>query len=373
MIKNVSFYIDVNDVQEIDSQEGLNAIRDDLSGKYVLTKDIKLTDLDAVNGWEPIGNANNRFTGILSGNNYAITDLWIDRPSNPRIGLFGVIENAQIKNLNVETAEGKEVKGKEFVGAIVGYALNSSITNSSSAGNVGSYANNIGGIAGAISDSNITNSYSTVNINSFVSTVGGIVGVAYYDNKIANSYSAGNISSDQQVGGIVGYAGYGISNVTNSYSTGNIAGVNLVGGIAGVITYSGSSITNSYSTGSIKGNNEIGGILGRIYDGVIVKNNAAINTAINGADYVNRIIGQKDGGTPPLPTDNFALDAILVNGAVYSATEDGFSGTNKTIEQFKDVSTYESLLWAFGDNDNSPWKIDADKNDGLPYFYWQEL
>ncbi|MDR2342028.1 MAG: hypothetical protein LBD84_03170 [Campylobacteraceae bacterium] len=55
MIKNVSFYIDVNDVQEITSQEGLNTIRDNLSGKYVLTEDIELKDLDAVNGWELIG------------------------------------------------------------------------------------------------------------------------------------------------------------------------------------------------------------------------------------------------------------------------------------------------------------------------------
>ncbi|MDR2342029.1 MAG: hypothetical protein LBD84_03175 [Campylobacteraceae bacterium] len=236
----------------------------------------------------------------------------------------------------------------------------------------GSY-NNIGGIAGAIRENNIINSYSTVNINSFIGVVGGIVGVVYSDTKIANSYSAGNINADNQVGCIVGYAEDGISNVTNSYSTGNIKGVNLVGGIAGIITYSGSSITNSYSTGSIKGNSEIGGILRRIYDGTTIKNNAAINPTINGAGYVNRIIGQKDGGTPPLPTDNFALDAILVNGAIYNATEDGFSSTSKTIEQFKDISTYESLLWAFGDDDNSPWKIDADKNDGLPYLYWQEF
>jgi hypothetical protein len=50
----------------------------------------------------------------------------------------------------------------------------------------------------------------------------------------------------------------------------------------------------------------------------------------------------------------------------------GNGGTDKTDAELKTQSTYTGLGWLFGNNDSSPWKIDANKNGGLPYLYYQD-
>jgi hypothetical protein len=64
---------------------------------------------------------------------------------------------------------------------------------------------------------------------------------------------------------------------------------------------------------------------------------------------------------------------MLLNNAVYNGTENSLNGRNTTIGEFKTKATYEDLHWNFGDNATHPWKIDPDKNNGLPYLYYQEL
>jgi hypothetical protein len=123
-------------VQEIINQEGLDNIRNDLNGRYILLNDMKLDETETgfdVNGWIPTGDNSLHFTGIFSGSNHAITALWIDRPFTDGFGFnvefFGYIKNAQIKNLGVEITEDKEIKGHYFVGSIAGYINHSDITN----------------------------------------------------------------------------------------------------------------------------------------------------------------------------------------------------------------------------------------------------
>ncbi|MDR0407964.1 MAG: hypothetical protein LBH45_03490, partial [Campylobacteraceae bacterium] len=224
LTENVYFYLDKN-VQEIADQGDLNAVRDNLSGKYILTADINLIEggagFDDVKGWEPIGAFIRQFSGIFNGNNHTITNLWINRPSDNYVGLFGVVENAQIKNLGVEIAEGKEVNGGDCIGGIAGASVSSTITNSYSTGNINGNYYYVGGIVGYIYGGSITNSYSTGNVNGNSENVGGIAG--YIDNGIiTNSYSTGNVNGSYYVGGITGYVSGG--NITNSYSTGNING-----------------------------------------------------------------------------------------------------------------------------------------------------
>jgi hypothetical protein len=290
LTKNVYFYLS-SDVQEITDQADLNAVRDNLGGKYILLNDIELNATDGAagfdaEGWQPIGDFDNSFTGIFNGNNHKITNIWADRATR-FVGFFGAIKNAQIKNLGIEIEEGKEIKSNnEYVGGITGYMR---------------------------------------------------------DSAIANSYSIGDISGTYNVGGIAGDVYY--SNITSSYSSGNIYGNNnFVGGIAGYIDDS--SITN----------------------------NAAINLFVTGnpsENFVNRIVGQITSGTA---TNNFALDEMEVKGAVYGGAEDDSNGISKTINDFKDKSTYETDLgWDFGNDDTHPWEINPDKNNGLPYFYWQNL
>ncbi|MDR0746458.1 MAG: hypothetical protein LBE89_01030, partial [Helicobacteraceae bacterium] len=247
---DTNFYFDLN-VTEITDQAGLadiNATAATLGGKYILLNDIALDESGAgfepTYGWKPMGDSYSSFTGIFNGNGHKITGLWIERPSMNFVGLFGRADTgAMIKNIGVEIANGKTVKGNQQVGGIVGSAMYSTITNSYSTGNISGTGNYVGGIAGGATG-NITNSYST-----------------------------GNISGTEGVGGIVGRVANG--SITNSYATGNISGTQYVGGIVGYVA-TGGDITNSYATGNISGTQYVGGVVGSVYYGTVT-NNAAIN------------------------------------------------------------------------------------------------
>jgi hypothetical protein len=55
----------------------------------------------------------------------------------------------------------------------------------------------------------------------------------------------------------------------------------------------------------------------------------------------------------------------------------GDAGTDKTDTELKTQTTYSNatasggLGWLFGNDDLNPWKIEAGKNNGYPYLYWQ--
>ncbi|MDR1976918.1 MAG: InlB B-repeat-containing protein [Campylobacteraceae bacterium] len=350
---NISFYAAPN-IIEISNQEGLNSVRDNLTGKYILTGDIKLKagedGVDETLGWLPIGNSSSTFTsafagsfnGTFNGNGHTISGFWIDRAFDC-VGLFGYVNAGKIKNLGLLIDEGKGVKGKGRVGAIAGYlGRNSTITNSYAKGNISGSDSRVGGIAGQLSSSMVDGSYFTGSVSGSSLYVGGIAGDIFIASSITNSYSIGNVSGDyDRIGGIVGNA------------------------------YDNSKITNSYSEASVSGKNYVGGIAGHVFNNTTLTNNAAINQKINGTTDVNRISGGRVGGNA---TNNFALDSMEVIG-----TTGGVVGTSKDITQLKTKSTYEGTIngdgngglgWKFGDNASYPWKMDED--EGYPYLYWED-
>jgi hypothetical protein len=81
-------------------------------------------------------------------------------------------------------------------------------------------------------------------------------------------------------------------------------------------------------------------------------------------------------------SNNFALDTMTVNSVVYDGATTDHNGTSKSIDDLTTPTALYSgaingdglggLGWQFGDDDDHPWKIDANKNDGYPYLYWQE-
>ena len=76
--------------------------------------------------WTPIGeNRTFRFGGIVDGNGKTIRGLNVDTGEEQYAGLFGYIDNATITNLTVEV---EQVRGKGYVGGLVGYAKDSTIT-----------------------------------------------------------------------------------------------------------------------------------------------------------------------------------------------------------------------------------------------------
>ena len=179
-------------------------------------------------GWQPIGDSSNPFTGQFEGNGFTISNLTINRGRTNGVGLFGY------------TGSGAEI-------ANVGL-LSVDITGTSS---------NVGGLVG-VNVSIITNSYATGSISGD-SNLGGLVGGN--SGTITNSYAVGHISGDKDIGSL---AGGNSGTITNGYATGSVRGTffsvgGLVGGNSG-------SITNSYATGSVRGtsfsSSDLGGLTG---------------------------------------------------------------------------------------------------------------
>ena len=206
------------------------------------------------------------FTGVFDGNDHKIIGLTIKAGANDYLGLFGFIEDGEVRNL---TLEGASVTGYCDVGGLVGYNVGS-ISNCHSTGNV-SGRDYVGGLVG-YNVGSISNCYSTSDVNGN-SEVGGLVGTngffifGYpYPGVIYNCYSIGDVNGVGIVGGLVGDNSVGF--VSNCYSTGDVNGVEYVGGLVGMngfVTPLGASgwIGNCYSTGWITASGDyVGGLVG---------------------------------------------------------------------------------------------------------------
>ncbi len=76
----------------------LQEMKDNLSAHYRLKNEIDASETAGWNsgeGFEPIGDSDDKFTGTLSGGGYIIDSLTINRPTEDRVGLFGNVEGLQ--------------------------------------------------------------------------------------------------------------------------------------------------------------------------------------------------------------------------------------------------------------------------------------
>ncbi len=73
----------------------LDAVRNDLTGRYILMEDVTFDAADFeeggafAGGWTPIGTAREPFTGMFDGNGHVVRGLVIDAENTAAVGLFG--------------------------------------------------------------------------------------------------------------------------------------------------------------------------------------------------------------------------------------------------------------------------------------------
>ncbi|MEE3077815.1 MAG: hypothetical protein VX341_00660 [Bdellovibrionota bacterium] len=212
------------------------------------------------------------FTGIFDGKNHSILYPFIEKKNLDHVGLFRKVGiTGRVKNLNVV---GPMIKGRSFVGAIVG-ENNGVIENITIRdGDIKSegFASN-SYVGGAIGTSSATSTVREVfiyktQIHAKANNVGGVVG--YSASSLENLGFNGIIIADNgnsnisNIGGIVGYS---IQDINQTWSKGLIAGNILVtGGVVGkAVNFK--TVSNSYSHMAIVTSNtvstlKIGGIIG---------------------------------------------------------------------------------------------------------------
>ena len=334
---------------EITTCEDLQNMKYNLSANYYLAHDIDCSCTASWNsgaGFEPIGNYSNPFTGTFDGQGYKITDLYINRPSTSRVGLFGCTgSGSEIKDVGLEDVN---IVGEYSVGGLVGRNNYGTINNSSSTGTITGY-DTVGGLVGDNHDYGaITNSYFTGTVTGYDDAVGGLVGIATYGT-ITNSYSTGTVTgSDCYVGGLVGFTVYDAT-ITNSYSTANVnGGGEAAGGLVGYHHGDG-PIINSYSTGTVSGNVRVGGLVG--------ENRAAIINSYSTGSVSGSCAGGLVGYTYQGTVSNSYWD-IETSEQTTSA-----GGTGKTTAEMKQQATF--VGWDFTDI----WAIIEDVT--YPFLRWR--
>ena len=289
---------------------------------YIQTADINASGTSTWfggQGWMPIYNYTvstgytNSFTGSYNGQGHVIESLFINRPNEILVGLFGysagMISNLGVVNVNIT--------GGSQVGGIVGWGY---VKNCFSTGYIKSTMNYSGldGAGGLVGTGTVENCYSTASVNSF-NCGGGLVGNS--SGPILNSYANGTVSGGV-AGGLVGISSFLIM---NSYSRGTVNGSYISGGLVG--SNLNSLILNCYAAGKVNGAELVGGLIGDTISGFVYNSYWDIDST---------------GQTKSI------------------------GGKGKTTVELRNPSLFTNSPW-----DSSIWSMDAGFNNGYPYLSWQ--
>ena len=293
----------------IKTADDLQALKDNLSGKYILMNDI---DLSGYN-WTAIGTKTNPFSGELNGNGHVIKNLQVDDAAGNGIGLFGVIDGANVSNVGLENAD---INVQNAVGILAGAAEASIITNCYSTGSVRG-PGWVGGLIGQITNATtINNCFSTANVTGTSSQIGGLVG-RLDSSSVSNSYAEGSVLGKIFVGGLIGNS-VGISNISFSYALGDVKADDNVGGLLGYLGDHKIYIDNCYSAGTVEANLSSGGMIGWVDDDsdlCVVTNSKVLGKSEN----LDGIIIGGSGGTS-IEVTNCSYISYYKNSGIEAVT-----------------------------------------------------
>jgi len=350
---------------EIRDWYDLDEVRNNVCGNHTLMNDLDSTtpgyeDLASPTanqgkGWEPIGTfipmcAFGGLIGTFDGQGYEIRGLYINRPDEYLVGLFGcVYEEGVIKDIGVVNFT---VTGDSYVGGIVGRNMGT-VSNSSAIGSVsGNFK--VGGLV-AYNQGPVSNCYATGNV-----VAGGVVG------------NVSAVMGGFGVGGLVGVNEE--ATVSCCYFTGNVTsyvscvdGWKFLVGVGGLVGVNYGTVNDSYSNANVTGEDGVGGLVGRNLDGTM-SNSYSAGSVIGKTD-VGGLVGWD--GTPEKDAMTDSFWDIETSG---QATSDG--GTGKTTAEMQDIATFSGAGWDIvavsGPGERNPayiWNIVDDET--YPFLSWE--
>lgn len=299
----------------------LQNIQTNLAGSYALGTSINAAASTSMNGglgFNPIGDNLNPFTGKFHGQGQVISGLYINRPLEDYVGLFGAAQSA---SFNQTTIVSSLVNGRDYVGTFIGkgdnLSINGNILLSTSAANASHVTgrNAVGGIYGSLNVSQVTGNtiaYGNVTGRDYV---GGNVGSATNSVIVGNVFHFGNVEGNDNIGGVAGAVTRNVPIVGLLYQSGTVRGNNNVGGIAGVLsgpsfTYDSSTVAlQNQNVGTVIGNSAVGGVAGFVPSEVT---NASLSRLNNrsylGITYLDNFISRDflNNGQPSTGIDTSA-------------------------------------------------------------------
>ncbi|MCF7955765.1 MAG: hypothetical protein K9M75_08190 [Phycisphaerae bacterium] len=304
----------------------LQEMADELDANYVLRKNIDASETSGWNdgmGFKPVGSwadgGTKKFVGTFDGRGHKITGLFINRPNDSSIGLFGAVGiNGKIMNLDLSDVE---VSGYQGTGSVVGSLAEGTVINCKSSGKVTCAYYYGGGMCGGTGNTaRLINSSSSCKVSGYRYT-GGFCGIM--NGTSTRCFATGEVfGSYGYTGGFVGNSSYGT--MKQCYATGDVTStISNAGGFMGGTTRGDYIIDQCYATGNVESKSgQTGGFIGDNTTGVITNCYATGNAS--GTVHIGGFVGINHG----------PLLHCYSTGKVSSSNGDhrigGFCGTDKT-------------------------------------------
>jgi len=376
----------------------------------IVTADIDVSDIS----WTPIGTSALPYAGLFNGNGHVITYSCTVKTYG---GLFGAAADAEIKDLTVKGTLSSEYTLDEYIGGIVGYTKDTTISGCTNEVSVSASGGHSAGIVGCAEASTITGCVNNGNVSCSLSAGSGVGGIVGYSSSnttadtISDCSNNGDVTGGSFVGGILGYS-YGADSITKcsnsgtikgtyatagNYGTGGIAGSCMarttidecfndgtitgvtanIGGIAGANASAAATITNCYNRGEVSGSNTAstaaaGGILGlmNVMSATVKNCYNTGNITLNGANayvsgttgYIGAVIGKATAVT------NAANNYYLAGTAGAGLTPYTSAVTDNTVSETAD--SLKALSATLG---TSYKESNTFTNAGYPVLEWQTL
>ena len=336
--------VDGDGLIEVANLEALNAIRYDLGGAgtpigslegyymesfgqssppsgryagYELATDLDFSgsrwseDGSVSGGWRPIGDKSTPFTAIFEGNNRAISNLYINKPTESLVAFFGKLsEGGVVRHLNLLNVE---VIGDDNVGSLVGSNHSGTLVGCHATGSVTATDNrdgdsDAGGLVGwnggtlmacsaavlvtataedmpdirvfshagglvGINNGTLAGCHATGTVTAAgrLSDAGGLAGENRKDGTISGCYATGDSTGVNDSGGLVGSNIWGTIN--SCYATGTAMSTRALGSAGGLAAYNNGTINSCYATGTAEGTEtgiSVGGLVG--YNDRVINN-----------------------------------------------------------------------------------------------------
>jgi len=336
---------------------------------FLQTADIDASDTESWNegaGFSPIGLSNhNSFKGAYNGGDHIIYNLYINRPDDDFIGLFGSTDGAAFENLGIEDVN---IAGFHNTGSLVGCCVRSSIYACHANGNV-TGDSWVGGLVGGLQVGTMfRSSYGSGSVTGN-DQVGGLVGYTWLST-IRKSFATCSVNGGNRAGGLLG-SNNSSTTISECYATGNVTGYDDVGGLVG--NNSTSNINDSYASGNVNGEYRVGGFVGGNYAAIIGESYAA--GLVTGETEVGGLVGFNWVDQVENCIWNIEISGQINGIGSNYGTEENVLGMTTTEMQM--MSTYTDIYWDFWDEsingDEDIWGIDEDINEGYPFIYDIEI
>ncbi|MCU4164528.1 T9SS type A sorting domain-containing protein [Carboxylicivirga caseinilyticus] len=339
-------------IANLDQLKTLSETVADWDKHFILIDDIDASATstwNSNNGFSPIGNKTNNFTGSFNGHNHSISGLTCNVQYTDYRGLFGYVINATIINVVMENCL---VKGKEYTATLVGYANSSIISNCNAVGGLvqGANGNTVAGLIGmATTSSEVTYCYTNLEVRTGYGFTGGLMGSLVGSSIMKYCFSF-NIVNSTGGYGAKSFGGLAAQNHTSTiedcFSHATVAGYEWVAAFSGrnySNTTTVASIKNCYATGTVSGTYTTAGFIGS-NEGASTATNCYFDTETTG---VSNAIATDENSQTPIGYET----SMFADADNFSEWDFDNTWIIKTVPEY-DANPRPYLQWQFGYNLN---------------------